>query len=104
VSIFKLVPQITVPWMSECGPGVLPPSSAVHATSNSDVGPQNPTHYIILSEDPQCAVEINDDEDGGIGDRIGEEDADENGNDENDDEKDPADGDLPPPDKPPCIC
>ncbi|KAF8800030.1 hypothetical protein BYT27DRAFT_7217361 [Phlegmacium glaucopus] len=82
---------------------MLSPSFAVHATSNSEFSPQKLTQHIIPSEDPQCAMEINDDEDDGVGDGIGEEDGDDNDDNENDNEKDPADEDLPSPEKLPCI-
>ena len=86
--------RINVPRISERGPTMPSPLSTVYAMSNSDVSPQNPTHRIIPSEDPQCAMEIDDDEDDGVGDGIGE------GANEGDDERDPANGDLPSPDKP----
>ncbi|KAF8801127.1 hypothetical protein BYT27DRAFT_7227031 [Phlegmacium glaucopus] len=82
---------------------MLSPSFAVHATSNSEFSPQKLTQHIIPSEDPQHAVEINDDEDDGVGDGIGEEDGDDDDDNENDNEKDPANEDLPSPEKPPCI-
>lgn len=53
--------------------------------------------HIIPSEDPQHAVEIDDDEDDSVGDGIGEEDADKGDNDEGDDERDPSNGELLPP-------
>ena len=78
-----------------------PTSSVVCAISNSDASPQNTTHCIIPSEDPQRAVEMDDDEDDGAGDGIGEEDGGQDDEEENGDERDPADDDLLTPDKPP---
>jgi len=78
-----------------------PTSSVVCAISNSDASPQNTTHCIIPSEDPQRAVEMDDDEDDGAGDGIGEEDGGQDDEEENGDERDPADDDLRTPDKPP---
>jgi len=95
--------QITVPRTNEPGLDMLSPSSAVHATSNSEFSPQKLTQHIIPTEDPQCAMEIDDDEDDGVGDGIGEEDGDDDDDDENDDERNPADEDLTSPEKPPCI-
>jgi hypothetical protein len=48
-------------------------------------------------------VEIDDEDDDGVGDGLGEENPDEGDEDEDDDERDPADEDLPLPDKPPRI-
>jgi hypothetical protein len=70
------------------------------AMSNSDASPKNITHCIIPSEDPQRAVEMDDDEDEGAGDGIGEEDGGQDDEEEDGDERDPADDDLPTPDKP----
>ena len=73
------------------------------ATSNSDASPKNITHCIIPSEDPQRAVEMDDDEDEGAGDGIGEEDGGQDDEEEDGDERDPAGDDLPTSDKPTCT-
>ena len=78
-------------------------TSAIHATSNSNASPKNTTHHIIPSEGPQRAVEMDEDEDDGSGDGIGEEDGGQDDEDEAGDERDSADDDLSTPDKPPRI-
>ncbi len=76
---------------------------AVHTTSTSDASPENTTHRIIPSEDPQRAVEMDDDEDNGSGDGIGEEDGGQDNEDEAGDERNPADDNLLTSDKSPRI-
>ena len=92
------------PRITELASDVLPPSSVVHTTtSDSEFSQHTISQQIIPSEDPQRAVEIEDDEDDGVGDGIGEEGGDDDDDDENDDERDIADEDLPSSEKPPRI-
>ena len=76
-------------------------TTSTTSTSDSEFSPHSLTQQIIPSEDPQRVVEIDEDEDDGGGDGIGEEGDDEDDDDENDDEKDVADEDLPSSETPP---